>query len=282
MPVPGGINQQPWQPGNTTVYTQWVRWAEADMQPRTVEFSVRSGSKACSLGSRGTAITVNGMAATCGGPRFLDPAGTVAAGCQANDGTIFNECLWSVNVPRPGGEGWNGDVCVENNVPPAAPPSPNPTLATPPSPPSPRPPRPGGNPNINAPPLPPINDCLLSGVSSSKTPGGTECVNQANCLDVYYDSAKCEWRASSDGNLYLCEYRSGAGLLPYHAQQLTVCLSLCMVKYTHGCETCLLPRLPFAAPQTVRCACATHATAACAPSRPPLSTCARVTRSAPY
>ncbi|KAG2428031.1 hypothetical protein HXX76_012016 [Chlamydomonas incerta] len=206
VPVPGGINQQLWLPGNVTVYTQWVRWTEADMQPRTVEFSIRSGTKACSLGSRPTAITVNGMDATCSGPRFLDAAGTIAAGCQANDGTIFNECLWSINVPRPGGEGWNGDVCVENNTP-AAPPSPSPSPggggSSPPSPRSPSPPRPKGTPGQRAPPLPPYNPCLLSGVSSSKTPGGTECVNQANCLDVYYDSAKCEWRAGADGNAYL-------------------------------------------------------------------------------
>ncbi|KAG2443093.1 hypothetical protein HYH02_009507 [Chlamydomonas schloesseri] len=157
VPVPGGINQQPWQPGNTTVYTQWVRWAESDMQPRTVEWSVRSGTKACSVGSRPIQITVNGMSATCTGPRFLDPAGTMAAGCQANDGTTFNECLWSI----------------------------------------------GGNPGTRAPPLPPFNPCVLSGVSSEKTPGGTECVNQANCLDLYYDSAKCQWRIGSDGSLYL-------------------------------------------------------------------------------
>ncbi|KAG2443131.1 hypothetical protein HYH02_009542 [Chlamydomonas schloesseri] len=198
VPVPGGINQQPWRPGNTTVYAQWVRWAESDMQPRTVEWSVRSGTKACSVGSRPTSITVNGMPATCAGPRFLDPAGTIAAGCQANDGTIFNECLWSVTVPRPGGVGWNGDVCVQNNVTTTPPP-----MGGNPSPPSPRPPAPRGNPGTNAPPVPPFNPCVLSGVSSSKTPGGTECVNQANCLDLYYDSAKCQWRIGSDGSLYL-------------------------------------------------------------------------------
>ncbi|KAG2427974.1 hypothetical protein HXX76_011961 [Chlamydomonas incerta] len=191
VPVPGGINQQPWLPGNTTVYTQWVRWAETDLAVSTVEFSVRSGTKACQLGSSPIDLFVNGMTAKCTGPRFMDPAGTVAAGCQSNDGTVFNECLWSVDVPRPGGEGWNGDVCVDNGGP------------SPATPPSPRPPRPGGAPGLRAPPLPPFNPCLLSGVSSDKATGGTECVNQANCLDVYYDSAKCEWRASSDGNLYL-------------------------------------------------------------------------------
>lgn len=76
------------------------------------------------------------VTATCGNPR-PNPFGKFA-GCQGND-DVDNECMWTFNVPRPGGPGWNGEVCF------AAPP---PGERSPP-------PRPGRDPSIREPSQPP-------------------------------------------------------------------------------------------------------------------------------
>ncbi|KAG2484346.1 hypothetical protein HYH03_016888 [Edaphochlamys debaryana] len=105
----GGGATTPWASGLEQRYCAWVRWAESDSGPATASFSVRSGDKSCSPLDVALMITVNGMRATCTAPRF-NATGAVA-GCASNDGSTYNECLWSVAVPRPGGEDWPADDC---------------------------------------------------------------------------------------------------------------------------------------------------------------------------
>ncbi|KAG2484344.1 hypothetical protein HYH03_016886 [Edaphochlamys debaryana] len=106
----GGGATTPWASGLEQRYCAWVRWAESDSGPATASFSVRSGDKSCSPLDVALMITVNGMRATCTSPHFDDATGAVA-GCASNDGSTYNECLWSVAVPRPGGEDWPADDC---------------------------------------------------------------------------------------------------------------------------------------------------------------------------
>jgi hypothetical protein len=103
-----------------------------------------------------TSLIRTGMGLVCSAPR-LNSTGTVG-GCQSNDGSVFNECLWQLTVPRPGGLGWpeGSRVCV------------NDTAAAPPSP---RPPAPKANPGQRAPPLAPFppsppSPCLMAGAST--------------------------------------------------------------------------------------------------------------------
>ncbi|KAG2423413.1 hypothetical protein HXX76_015378 [Chlamydomonas incerta] len=131
-------------------------------------------------------ITLRGLSATCTGPRF-SPTGTVA-GCASNDGTIYNECLWTIMVPRPDGPEWNGPT---DCIPPEEP-------ALPP------PPKRPGAPNLRRnPPLPPFPDtpagdptCKHTG-PSTQLPGnsGLSCNTQGACIDLDYDSSECYWRS---------------------------------------------------------------------------------------
>ncbi|KAG2497785.1 hypothetical protein HYH03_004057 [Edaphochlamys debaryana] len=218
--VPGGINEvSAWSAGNASRYCQWVRWSPTDMQPQQVAFSVRTGAKSCASLDQTIALRVNGMKATCGAPRF-DKAGNVA-GCSSNDGTTYNECLWTIEVPKPGGVGWTGDVCVKDSggVTPsprsrrAKPPPPTPP-AVPDSPPPPR----GVRPSKNPPPVPlagpnpspspspsPGGSCRLNGESSEANGlGNTGCADQSSCLDLDVSGDECEWRvAPDDGAQYL-------------------------------------------------------------------------------
>ncbi|KAG2489938.1 hypothetical protein HYH03_011570 [Edaphochlamys debaryana] len=95
--------------------------------PQSVLFSIQTGTDKCTPISGPVGIEINGMDATCSAPR-LDANGTVA-GCQINTGDITNECLWNITVPRPGGLGWNGDVCIADG--PARPDAPKANRAPP-------------------------------------------------------------------------------------------------------------------------------------------------------
>ncbi len=140
---------------------------------------------------------VRGVSATCSGPRFK-PDGAVA-GCASNDGSVFNQCLWSFDVPRPGGTGFNGDDCSEeddgsgggdtspspppppkakrpkrdgsNNAPPLpAEPGLPPPAAAPPAPPPPR---------VSPSPPPPLEEsCSHTGPSSDASAGQGACNEQ--------------------------------------------------------------------------------------------------------
>ncbi|KAG2441443.1 hypothetical protein HXX76_003066 [Chlamydomonas incerta] len=113
-PVAGGINiVSPWaySPGNDSSYCQWVRWSDRDSGTQPVLFSVRSGDKTCAALDVTLMVGLNGMSASCGAPRYFDDATAAVAGCQSNDGTVYNECLWTLNVPRPGGSDWPSDDC---------------------------------------------------------------------------------------------------------------------------------------------------------------------------
>ncbi|KAG2434502.1 hypothetical protein HYH02_012169 [Chlamydomonas schloesseri] len=130
-------------------------------------------------------VTLRGLSATCTGPRFF-PSGTVA-GCASNDGTIYNECLWTIMVPRPDGPEWNGPTGCIPPEEPALPPPPK---------------RPGApvlrrNPPLPPfPPTPPANStCKLTG-PTTQLPGnsGLSCNTQGACMDLDYDSSECYWR----------------------------------------------------------------------------------------
>ncbi|KAG2494687.1 hypothetical protein HYH03_007203 [Edaphochlamys debaryana] len=115
VPVPGGIDQvTPWH--QDEVQVQWIRWALDDLEPQQVLFTVRAGDKACSSGGKTVVIQLNGMNATCGGPRYMDARESEAAGCASNTGNVFNECLWSITVPRPGTPEWAADTCLPDNA----------------------------------------------------------------------------------------------------------------------------------------------------------------------
>ncbi|KAG2482565.1 hypothetical protein HYH03_018524 [Edaphochlamys debaryana] len=200
VPVPGGINQtQPWPSGNASTYIQWVRWAADDMAQQSVLFSIRTGSKDCGPANSPLPISLNGIPASCTGPRF-DSNGNVQ-GCQA-DVDIYNSCLWAFTVPRPGGPGWNGDICV----PPITDEPPAPVGG-------PAPPRPQAPKKQTAPPVSPFfpppsgGPCLLSGPSDGSLSGGQSfsCYQQANCLDLQFNSQTCQWATVGDERYLYCK-----------------------------------------------------------------------------
>ncbi|PNH02273.1 hypothetical protein TSOC_011753, partial [Tetrabaena socialis] len=208
-PVPGGINQvSSWSPGNATQYCQWVRWDAADYAPQPVLFSVRSGTKACSTLDMATMVSVKGVQAVCSGPRF---GGSGVAGCSSNDGSVYNECLWTLYVPRPGGRGWDdAEACIPPFVAPPPPGSgTGDSRITPP------PPRRSANPGGRAPRFPPApfappsDACLLAGPSTESAGGGnTACADQASCLDFSFSSADCEYRTDPLGGTSACAVSS--------------------------------------------------------------------------
>ncbi|PNH11279.1 Sulfated surface glycoprotein [Tetrabaena socialis] len=207
VPVPGGINQaSPWLPGNDTKYCQWIRWADGDDTPASVMYSVRTGDKACSMLDMATMVSLRGFSGMCTGPRFSQ--GGRVAGCASNDGTIFNECLWTLTVPRPGSSGWQGlgAVCIPPDTPALPPPPSRPSRP----PPNQRPPPRRGAPGQRAPSFPPFPpfpspppadpDCKQRGTSSETSGAGAmSCNTQASCMDLDYDSSACYW---SRGFLY--------------------------------------------------------------------------------
>lgn len=130
------------------------------------------------------------MEATCDNPR---PGG----GCRGSSET--NQCLWTINVPRPGGSGWVGDVCIRNV---------RPTIQSPP------PPRPGRDTGASQPPFPPPplpppparDNCEMIGYSEPpKEAGAFDCPKQASCLDVSYNSKSCVWREFGRETYLYCQ-----------------------------------------------------------------------------
>ena len=154
IPVPGGVSVETlWSP--QTKYCQWVRWASDDTGLQTVYFSIKDGTGRCARRSP-VDVTVRGVSASCNVPRTNPFNGY--AGCAGND-DVDNECLWSFQVPRPGGPGWTGgEVCVDPPAPAVAPGPPPPrrrapsstSKAAPPLPPDPPPPSPPPPPKRSA------------------------------------------------------------------------------------------------------------------------------------
>ncbi|KAG2482562.1 hypothetical protein HYH03_018521 [Edaphochlamys debaryana] len=159
-----------------------------DTAQQTVLFSIRTGAKECGPAADSQLpISLNGIPATCGHPR-INTTGDVQ-GCELDVGVDrYKSCLWNFTVPRPGGPGWNGDICVPN-LPPEPPPRPAPKGFRQPA----SPPPPSGGP------------CLLSGPSDGSLSGGQSfsCYQQANCLDLQFNSQTCEWSTDVIGERYL-------------------------------------------------------------------------------
>ncbi|KAG2434299.1 hypothetical protein HXX76_008022 [Chlamydomonas incerta] len=134
----GDAGVSPWLAGDNSSYCQWVRWEETDLKPKQVKFSIDSGGT-CATSTGGTNVTIRGVDAYCTNPRFL-PGTNRPVGCTGNNGSMYNECLWTFTVPRPGGEGWGCNNCVpdwEEGMPSAPP----------------RPPRPAAKPSVRQPPV---------------------------------------------------------------------------------------------------------------------------------
>lgn len=121
-PITGGGNVLTnWGAGER--YCQWVRWKGHDDSPQAISFSVRSsdGGKCMKRARQTLAMRLKGIGLTCEAPK-ANAYGSGTAGCQGNDG-VDNECLWSLEVPRPGSPGWDGDVCYVQDIDNPPPPS---------------------------------------------------------------------------------------------------------------------------------------------------------------
>ncbi len=120
--VPGGSNlRNPWD--RLSNYCQWLRWEDGSNTPQTIEYSIRGGDGSmgtCNDRNRPVRFTTNGLDGTCDNPRLdrnNQPAGCAGVPDSSAD------CLWTLSVPRPGGPGWNGRVCLPD---PPSPPTPVP------------------------------------------------------------------------------------------------------------------------------------------------------------
>ncbi len=67
----------------TERYCQWVRFSTSTLAPSTVYFTVKDGSGSCvAAGAPPLSVTLNGLAATCQGPRTVNGQ---LAGCGNGD-----------------------------------------------------------------------------------------------------------------------------------------------------------------------------------------------------
>ncbi|KAG2446813.1 hypothetical protein HYH02_008373 [Chlamydomonas schloesseri] len=174
----GGSNfSRPWAANNASRYCQWVRWRDTNQRPQDVLFSIRGSNTPCAALNGQTVVTVRGMEATCSAPNYF--ANGTVAGCQGNAGNVYNECLWKVKAPRPGGKDWTGcNVCVPNVTEPMPPTAPSTPSKFKPPPPRLRPP---ATPSHRVPGFP---YCACPRRSSRNTPFALEYANSTRLPDM--------------------------------------------------------------------------------------------------
>ncbi|EFJ43503.1 hypothetical protein VOLCADRAFT_96399 [Volvox carteri f. nagariensis] len=175
-----------WSSGISDRYCQWVRWNETNFGTETVRFSVKDGSGTCREGDGKLNVTLQGIGATCQGPRRINGS---FAGCDDTEDQAY-DCLWSFSIPRPGTPDFKCASLPQSSPrppwrPPVIPPSPPKPPVSPPASPRTGPP----SPSVTPYPL----DCVYSdpGNYSLIDVPGDGCTTQASCLDVHFDSGTC-------------------------------------------------------------------------------------------
>ncbi|KAG2452915.1 hypothetical protein HYH02_002258 [Chlamydomonas schloesseri] len=115
-PVVGATaKRNTWYPGRAQRYCTWARWTSEE-QTVPVTFTVKDASGAClpSPESPPLSVVLNGVPATCQNPRTVN--GTLA-GCGSGD--QVNECLWTLQVSKPGAPGYRAALASGAALPTA-------------------------------------------------------------------------------------------------------------------------------------------------------------------